>query len=157
MEEFMNKNKIWIGILFSIMFIFGNTGLTYAQSSGGTLTLTDIPARFNGKYVFLEGYNHRVELIGALTYNLDNDIGSLPRIANGRVSIPMWIIIDDGRTEELARYNGNHTVEIDIYIFDSATLDWNVDEIAWVYFEFVSFRNGNATITFHDNDDFETD
>jgi len=153
----MKNKKLWLGILFSLMLIFAKTGIAYAQSTGGTFTLSDIPARFNGKFALLFGYNQRVDLIGAQSYNMDRDIGSLPRITNGSVSIPMWILIDDGLTEDLMRYNGNHTVEIEIVFFNSATLDWTEDEIAYVYFESITFSNGSAAVSFHDNDDFDAE
>jgi len=152
----MKNKKIWFGAFFSIVLIFAGTGLTYAQGSQGTLTLTDIPARFNDKFVFLEGFNESVELLGAVSYDLDRDTGHLPRIINGRVNIPMWILIDDGRNEKLVRYNGNDTVDIDIAIFDSSFFDWYYDEeLAWIYFDDVSFSNGNLTISFQDNDGFD--
>jgi hypothetical protein len=153
----MKNKKMWLGILFSLILIFGKTGIVNAQSGGGTFILTDIPARFNDKFVLLVGFNQRDFLLGTLSHNLNTDTGTLPRIVNGRVSIPMWILIDDGLTEEIVRYNGNHTVEVEIIIFDSATLDWSVDEIAWILFESVSFSNGNATVSFQDNDEFGVD
>jgi len=155
MEGIMKNKKIWLGAFFSIVLILAGTGLTYAQGSGGTFTLTDIPARFNDKFVFLEGFNERVDLIGVVSYDLDSDTGYLPRIINGRVNIPMWNIIDDGRNEKLVRYNGNHTVDIDILIFDSAEYDWYDEELAGIYFEDVTFSNGNVTISFQDNDGFD--
>ena len=128
--------------------------VTPAQSQGGTFTLTDIPSRFNGYYVFLEAVNrnHNVELIGAQTYSLVTGFATLPRIVNGRVSIPMWIVIVDGQTETLMRYTGNHTITVEIYIFRSATFnDDSIDEyIAVIYFDSVRFSNGSATKSFHD-------
>ena len=88
----MINNKNWLGVLFTILILLGLTGVAYAQSGGGTLTLTDIPATLNGKHVVFFAYDDKVELIGALSYNLEKDTGTLPRIVNGRVSIPVWIV-----------------------------------------------------------------
>ena len=58
---------------------------------GGTLTLTDIPSKYNGKYVGLEaeGINNESYLIGAR--NVDPEKGDLyfVRISGGRAAIPL--------------------------------------------------------------------
>ena len=150
----MKSGKNWLGIL-TLILIFGLSGTAYAQSGAGTFTLTGIPARFNGMYVLLWAENRNVELIGAQNYNLDRDTGTLPRIQNGRVSIPMWIMIDDGRTERLVRYNGNHTVEVEIEIYKSSRFNDYSEDIAYIYFERISFSNGSAAASFQDNDEFD--
>ena len=150
----VNKKK-WLGILSAIVMVFGMTGIAFAQSGGGTFTLTDIPSRFYGRYVLLYAETNNGELIGAQNYNLASGTATLPRIANGRVSIPMWILLDDGRTEELVRYNGNRTVvDVEIEMYDTATLDNNSNSIAYIEFYVVSFSNGSAAMTFQDFDYF---
>ena len=151
----MTNKRNRMGIL-TLILILGFSSTAYAQSQGGTFTLTDIPSMFNGMYVFLESGNINVELYGVQSVNWDDGIITLPRIVNGRVSIPMWIIFEDRQIGELAKYNGNNTVEVSILFFDSATLDNDSEEIAEIYFESVRFSNGSATMSFHDNDNFET-
>ncbi|MCL2293720.1 MAG: hypothetical protein FWC36_02485 [Spirochaetes bacterium] len=150
----MINKRNWTGIL-AVILIFGFSGIAYAQSQEGTFTLTDIPPKFNGYYVFLGAENRRVELFGALSIDWAAETATLPRIVNGRVSIPMWILIDDGRTEELMRYNGNHCVELEIVILNSAILNDDSEEIAYIFFDSVRFSDGSATMSFYDNDEFE--
>jgi len=151
-----NKRK-WIVIL-TLVLIFGFLGTAYAQSQEGIFTLTDIPSRYNGMYVLLIAINNKneVELLGAQSINMKTITAVLPRIVNGRVSIPMWLFIENGQIEEFVKYDGNHTVEVEILFFDSATLDDDSEELAEIYFGSVRFSNGSATMSFHDNDDFET-
>ena len=128
------------------------TGVTYAQSGGGTFTLTDIPATLNGKHVIFFAYDDKVELIGALSYNLEKDTGTLPRIVNGRVSIPVWIVINEGGKEKLLKYNGNNNTEIDMYFFESAAFDESTNEIEEIFFKSVRFTNGSATVSYSKKD-----
>ena len=155
----MKNKKMWLGMLV-VVFAFGIPSAACTQSGGGTFTLTDIPSRFNGMYVKLIASNvmlfdNNVTLIGVQSIDLDSESVILQRIVNGRVSIPLWTRIIDGRTVEFMRYNGNHTVEVEILIFRSAMLNENsCDELAEIYFESVCFSNGSATRSFHDNDGF---
>ena len=151
----MANKRIWLGMLVMVL-AFGFSRTAYAQSQGGTFTLTDIPSRFNGNYAFIMAENRNVDLYGAQSINWTTETATLPRIANGRVSVPMWILVDDGQTEELMRYNGNHTVVVYIVILNSATLNDDSEEIAEIGFDSVHFSNGSATMSFHDNDDFDT-
>jgi len=144
----MTGKKGLIGLLVLVMvFAMMNIACFPTASSGGTLTITDIPARFNGKYVAFEGYGRNIYLIGAQTFNAEDFTGMAARISNGRVSIPVWT------EEEGDRFNGNQTVALDVYILDSASLEEG-EEIAGAEFVSVVFSNGSATVSFHDNDDF---
>jgi hypothetical protein len=142
----MAKKKIGLGILVAVL-VFGVAGTACGQSGSGTFTLTDIPSRFNGKYALLDAFNRNIDLIGAQSYNMSTETGTLARISNGRVTIPMWVIMDN---DGLERYNGSHTVDVKIAVHESLSYDGNGDEIALIEFERVSFSNGNATRSFHD-------
>ena len=147
----MANKKKWLGILVMVL-VFGLPSVAYTQSGGGTFTLTDIPSKFNGNYVFLVSEYRNFQLVGTQNYNLTTHIATLPRIVNGRVSIPMWILFEDGRTGEfeIMRYNGNHTVELVFWIYNSVTLDVDSEVIDEFFFDSVRFSNGSAAKSFHD-------
>ena len=151
----MARKRNFMGKL-ALVLLFGFSGTVYAQSQGGTFTLTDVPSRFNGNYAFIVAENENVYLEGAQSINWTDGTVTLPCIENGRVSVPMWILVDDGQTEELIRYNGNHTVDVYIVIFNSAKPNDDSKEIAEIGFYSVRFSNGNATMSFHDNNNFDT-
>ena len=145
-------------VILILVLILGFSSTAYAQSQGGTFTLTDIPSMFNGMYVFLVAGHIEADLFGAQSVDWDAGSATLPLIVNGRVSIPMWLLLEskDGLKKELIRYNGNHAIDVLIFLSKSATLDDDSEEIAEIYFESVRFSNGSATMSFHDNDNFET-
>ena len=146
----MANKKFWVGML-AIVLVFGITGIAYAQG-GGTLTITDIPSRFNGMYAFFEG---RIRANGAPLFGAQSFVPggrsfvnrttiTAARINNGRVSIPVW-------NAHGSRYNGNHRVEILVDIGSPASLDYFVG-IANIEFNSVSFTNGSATVSIRDGD-----
>ena len=148
------KNK-WLIILVTVL-VFGTFGVgsIFSQAgSGGILTITDIPARFNGKYALFFGENNTTEILGVQSFNMADGTGVGVRIENGRVNIPVWI----ERAGDLVRYNGSRTFYIEVGIVRTAKLDENLEEIAGFEFDEVTFRNGSATISFHDYDDFWED
>jgi len=149
-EKKVKKKSFVFGMLI-IMIVFAMTGISCTAS--GTFTLTNIPSDFNGKYVLLMGYSfdNDISLIGARSFDMDDYSGELPRISNGRVSIPMWIY----NGEELAKYRNSHVVEVEVYIMDSAAFDEDAEDLAWIYFSSVSFSNGSAAKSFKDNDEFD--
>jgi len=150
----MAKKRFLFGMLI-IVTIFAMTACS--KSAGGTLIITDIPSRFNGKYVFLESdgvVNNSYDfLVGAGSFKLPDFTGKLPRISNGRVSVPMWIVIDDER--EIARYNGNHTIRVSVMIYEKEELkddlDYYNDDIAEILLNYISFTNGSAAVSFQDH------
>ena len=171
----MANKKFLVGIL-AMVLVFGFSGSVFAQSGGGTFTLTGIPSRFNGKYVKIhEGIANRglgiqnwVIIQGFQSRSLPptgHRVYTLSRIVNGRVSVPVWaqieVILYDGRVaNSIARYNGNHTFdEVVVWILNSATFYETMDEEgltgAEVYFERISFSNGSATVSFYNNVEFE--
>jgi len=168
----MVNKKLLLGILVMTL-VFGMTvvGNLEAQSnSGGIFTLTDIPARYNGKYVLLvaEPYeNFPLALLGASSiYPL-----KLPRIINGKVIIPLWYTRDYNNCgdfpfkldpKKFERYSGNHSnVTIDIEIYDDEKLE---EVLAYICFTQermkdgrwrdyrIKFSNGNVTRSITDGD-----
>ena len=138
----MKSKKIWL----VIVLVFGMMSGVYAQS-GGTFTLTGIPARFDGMYAILGGNAGGLHLRGG-----ESAIeGS--RISDGRVVLPMWI----GRE----RYTGHHTVEVIITIGRSSFIVTGQGiggvffgrEYMWnelIHDSSVSFSNGSATRSWRD-------
>jgi hypothetical protein len=82
----------------------GDNGTT--SGSEGTLTITNIPSQYNGKYAafwVIQSGNHT--LMGCKSQ--DSTSFTLPQISDGRVSIPLW----SGSTNKWTdyRYQGNDT------------------------------------------------
>jgi hypothetical protein len=162
----MVNKKFYLGILVMAL-VFGMTvvGNLEAQSnSGGTFTLTDIPAKYNGKYVLLSAEpdeNFPLLLVGASSiYPL-----KLPRIINGKVIIPLWYTRDGNcgdfpfklDPKKFERYSGNHSkVFIIISIHDDEKSE---EELASIWFSEdrrydnrIKFSNGNVTRSITDGD-----
>jgi len=95
------------------------TGSNPGTGSGGTVTITDIPAKYNGKYATFVAANNAgadttVSIVGY--QSVSGTLGTssfanttFPRIANGSVSIPAWLRNADNT---LVRYSGNDTFDI---------------------------------------------
>ena len=137
----MKNKRFLLGIM---VFILGMTVAGYAW--GQTLTITDIPPRLNNKYMAFEAYNDDVDVIGCRIITNDEIITAV-RISNGRASVPLWEIDSN---DVIRRYTGSGILDIEVYVFNSETLDGNEDELALMEFEAVRFSNGTATISFFD-------
>jgi len=124
----------------------------FSCSSGGgvgTLTLTDIPSKYNGKYVGLEasGINTESNLWGARSINPEKGELFFVRISGGRAVIPLW----DETERGFARYSGSGRFEMEIWIFDGETED--SEELVELEFESVRISNGSGTISYIDADE----
>jgi len=135
-----------------VILVFCVYAISCAQSNNGTFTLTGIPSQYNGKYVFLEGEfrDRDGKLVGCTSADLETGDVTLPRISNGRVSIPMWVF--NQRTISLSRYSGNHTVDLEIMICNSSDTD---DFIVEIEFEDVVFTNGSVTKAWSEGEVFD--
>jgi len=151
-----NKKMATVGLILSMVgliatIINASIGIymeTTAQSQG-TFTLTGIPSEYNGKYALIEeGFDNRgtVEIFGAQSINVSAGTFTLSRISNGKVSIPVWVFSNEGN---IVRYTGNHTMEwVEVLICNSnATTYDDLDDIAGIYFENLTFSNGSATVS----------
>jgi len=157
----MVNKKCWLGIL-AIVLVFGMAVIEVeAQSNkGGEFTLTNIPTEYNNKYAFIEEYDEDdIELRGFESIDLKHDTFKLSRINNGKVTLPMWISRDE---KIVSRYSGNHTVGIEIFIYDDDVIGgMATDIIRFSEYKMgnrllvdnrVSFSNGNATKSYNDKD-----
>jgi len=137
-------------------------GTNPGTGSGGTLTVTDIQTKYNGKYAYFNGTISLADhdIVGSLLgfQSVGGAVGTtaaanstFSRIANGRVSIPAWLVTAD---KTLVRYSGNDTFEIiGFTISEVDTLGKNNDPsyyLAGGSFMSVTFTNGSATISKND-------
>jgi hypothetical protein len=126
-------------IVFSMAACGGDDGGGGGTGGGGTFTLTDIPAKYNGKYAWLVGDTLRgADKVSPYSYRADKNT----RISNGKVSIPMWDL--SGK-----RYFGNDTItELIVLICEE------IDSYSGtpIYFYSVTFSNGNVTKSYNDAD-----
>jgi hypothetical protein len=113
--------------------------------TGGTFTLTDIPAEYNGKYVYFgSDMFASIEVRGCA--NGKWGIQDYSIISDGEVIIPLWI---DTKTKTgIVRYTNNDTLDCRFNIYSSKTsLTGNF--ITQSFFS-VTFSNGNATRSWND-------
>ena len=152
----VNKN-FYLGILVMVL-VFGMTvvGNIEAQTeNSGEFILTDIPAKYNGKYAVLTSLdvNSKVFLT---TSESSAEVKTFP-IIGGKVIIPL---LDYNRNFE--RYSGNDTLVIFIYIYEKEnTKDRNNKILEKIEFyggktmfdsktNYVQFSNGSATRSYKD-------
>jgi len=116
------------------------------EGHGGTFTVTDI-AHHNGRYIYFAAERQdRVVIRGVIT-----------QINNGKAVIPLL-------DENDQPYTGNDTFitsnqggqKIYVYIFDSYPSDnvYYYPRISSASFVSITFLNGNATLSWNDNDLF---
>ena len=115
------------------------------SGSGGYFTLTNIPSKYNGGYVYLDdGIIEGVEDIVVEGWNYDESAKSGEiTVSNGSAKIPMWAWVGD--SDNPVRYSGSHTISFFIIICDSD----GEDEYELI-FDSVKFTNGNATKSWSD-------
>jgi hypothetical protein len=158
----MVNNRFWLGILVMVL-VFGMTvvGVEAQSNRGGEFTITNIPAKYDGKYAIFWGEDEDgvIELYGGDSFDLLKEIYKPSRISNGKVILPVWI---SRNGKSVTRYSGNHTVEIEVEIVE---LDKDgdfetIDEFFFTEYELrgsrrevdnrVRFSNGNATKSYDD-------
>jgi hypothetical protein len=113
----MVNKKLGLGILV-IGLVFGMTvvGNLEAQTdNGGEFILTDIPAKYNGKYAILIGGNDSGRMSISSGDGTNEGATKTFPIIDGKVIFPLWVIdVNKGRYFE--RYSGNDTCFIKIVI-----------------------------------------
>jgi hypothetical protein len=148
----MVNKKTWLGIL-AVVLVFEMTVVgCEAQSNVGKFTLTNIPEKYNGKYVLLAATNKEDSFMFALFGGENIDIDplnpqkqplKLSLIKSGSVILPMWIMNLNG---EFEKYSGNDTADVEITIFEEEDGGNNLEDI---YFT-VTFSNGGAKKSYND-------
>ena len=128
---------------FVLVMALGSCG-----GSGGTFILTDIPEKFNGKYILLWAGFDGGELYGMIDMEKETNTFHGVQIIDGTAEFPMWIgSIDSG----FKRFKGNRTAESEIIIveFDKYTRG---GELAEINYAAISFSKGSGTISYNDAD-----
>jgi len=123
----------------------GNSG--GGAGSGGTFTLTGIPSEYNGMYAGTPGnFLSEGVLQGFQSYNTKTNNHTYPRVSNGSVSIPMWLLVG----ENYKRYTGNDTLGFTSFIVDFYSSSNGDNCVGNIYFNSVTFSNGNAARSWND-------
>jgi tetratricopeptide (TPR) repeat protein len=116
------------------------------EYAGGTLVISDIPAVYNGKYVFIQmdipsGNRY---LFGFNNLHPSLEAFSLVSIKDGTVNLPMRTVTNSNPQA----YRGNDTASGKIYlaIYDTPIISIppTEDIIAGITFTSIKFSNGNA-------------
>ena len=149
----MKNKKIWLGMLAMAlvfgMMVIGCDNNTTNGGGGGYITITGIPATYNGRWAGFEGWHGPIDILGAASVNTQTGLITLVQISNGRVSIPAWTITAAG----LQRFSGYTTTTLALLVIHSVqTIDvvapdvgnTVVGERMW---EHVVYSGGNATLT----------
>jgi len=130
--------------------------LTPNKPSGGTFTVTGIPSEYNGKYAGVQGGSQVagvqvgpdiVDIAGGQSFDMSTMVLTLVPIANGSVILPMWTV---NASDQIVRYTGNHTLQVQFGIFNSSTVDFSSSDdepIASSDWDSVTFSSGSATRT----------
>ena len=142
------QKKTFLAAILAMALVFGMTiigcdnGTT--NEGGGYITITGIPATYNGK---LAGFKGNLEthpiLVGAAS--VKNQAGRFTltpvQISGGRVTLPAWKITDD---DVVQRFSGNATTygELTILAIGAA----NLDLISIHLWENVVFIDGNVIL-----------
>ena len=144
-------------LLFRGRFTVSTGGVGNRVANGGFFTITDIPERFNGKFIFVEGeipYNHPNfsyynELVGYQDPNVSvSGSAFATQISNGIAIIPLWLFNDDN--ERFVGYTGNDTFDFYVEIQDLQEVQYFKGNklIVDFFLEAVKLSNGNATVSF---------
>jgi hypothetical protein len=161
-EKTMVNKKSYLGILVMVMvLVFGMTvvGNLGAQTeNGGEFILTDLPAKYNGKYAVLIWAQSTIQGEGG--WLTSNETGSMSErksfpIIGGKVIIPLWFAtLGERNIPIVERYSGNSTFAIYISIIEKE--DVNSKILEKIEFKggknlldsktnYVQFSNGSAT------------
>jgi hypothetical protein len=138
----MKKNVFWGVALLALMTACSGGG----GGKGGTFTLTNIPLEFEGKYAWLMT-SEDDDIGGAKSFNFSTGTITSVRIADGKVSIPMWKFIgEDEGNLKTERYAGNHTLGVKVSIGNAESSSGGfMPAIAEREFAKVDFVDGSAS------------
>jgi hypothetical protein len=136
----------------------GNNNRSGNAAGSGILTVTDIPAEYNERYVLFEANSDNVTYIrGYQSVDESAQTTTLPQISNGRVSIPLWLWTNDVAANSFyleSKYSGNDTVSQEDWYLNFAILGSGVlsplslpNVQAWIEFASITFSNGSAIIS----------
>lgn len=128
----------------------GGTGSGGVKSIGGgaSLTVTDIPSKYNGKYaLFVAHYvtDREYAIFACQSPPLDQ---INVKISNGKVSLPTWYSAS-GSSDPYVKYSGNDATKGSgqLYIYDSAAVFFSDMKSGSSYDASITFSNGSASIS----------
>lgn len=141
----------------------GNNADRAVVGQGGTFTLTDIPAEYNGKYISFVTGTEDPMVVGAevivareKAVDFDDINATASRISNGKAVVPVWIMIIDpveGTLSSIKRFSDDLTTPVYGYIYDTDDLTKNPDVVERFTFNVhneVDFVNGSASKSWED-------
>jgi len=151
---------------------FGFPGDDFSGGGGGTLTITDIPAAYNGKYIGFQGAISESELIwGCQSVDGSNWTSTnsgylsytLTQISNGRAVVPLWRVASvttQGVT--FGGYTGSGTANpASAFISDRQILrDEDESETWWlaqIILPGIQFTSGSAAVSVNAGTLYDTD
>jgi len=134
-----------------MVLVFGIAAVGQVYGQSGTFTLTDIPAKFNGKYACFYGGAEFGGVLGTTNPNT-GDLTKLTMINNGVVVLPMWYESSGGMFRSL---DFDYTITgcyIIFYDEPEAYLWYTYEELPRVIFERITLVSGSATMSIKDGD-----
>jgi len=138
----MANKRFWPGIL-ALALVFGMTvvgcddgsadteEIVNLPSTSGEFTFTDIPAKYNGKFVLVEGYfsdsttSIMIGYKGATRNTSNPDYFSTltcVKIENGTVRVPLYKFYQYSPASSMEAYTGNDSAYVNILIYDSEVI-----------------------------------
>ena len=148
-----NGAKLICGIV-AVMLVLGSCGDKDKYDDkgnggkNGILTITGIPAEYNGKYVDVDGGSNDSYLVGF--EKMDGKVQHFVKISGGEAKVPMWKMTG---ILKFSPYTGNDKVmDFSIDIYDIPSWDWGKNPVhfsegvvitRWI--KDINFTNGNAT------------
>jgi hypothetical protein len=169
--ENLKKLLLIIALAAAIVFTMGcksvddpsnPVGLPFINpnGNGGTLTVTDIPSEYNGKYaLFNASLDDVIYIRGYQSVNESTETTIFSQILNGSVSIPLWLWKNNTAANSFdsgSSYTGNDTVARTQGNLDPCLFIWGGDRssplidpfpLARIEFTVITFSNGSATIS----------
>ena len=151
----MIKNRWLLGIV-PVLAVVLVMALGACGSGNGTVTVTNIPSKFNGKYIVLYASTteDNLDLMGMKGPAEEIYTYYSAQISGGKASMPMWIMPQWPDTESKV-YRGNHTVEMEMVIHEENVFMDNGNDLAWLFYESVILKNGSAKVSYKDADEVE--
>jgi hypothetical protein len=168
------KNMIRILGIVALVAVIGFSMISCEEDGGNKngdendgkgnsgLTITGIPAEYNGKFASAGLNDDDIRLVANASLDWKNHKGTAGKISGGKVNLNVWKVDDKDNSTS---YSGNDTVELMVIIFSKEKIegdDWDKqEEIAVGYgITQVTFKNGVGTGTFQkyeDDDDEDSD
>jgi len=119
----------------------GNT--ITVEATSGQLTINNIPAKYNGKWVVAVS-DIGNDIIAAAAFN-NNETIKGGKVSGGSVTLKVWAVSET----KASNYTGTETVEAEILVFSQESLnESNMEDSCIAYADVdVSFTAGKGTVS----------